>query len=98
MSFNRSFNDWNFIDTNYRITKNIRSNNQLSLENISVAIVMPIYGEEVDSVFSRIEIMYNSLSKEKEKSSFDFYVLSDTQNIEKWVKEETTFFELGQIL
>lgn len=78
----------------YRITKNIRSNNQLSLENISVAIVMPIYGEDVDSVFSRIEIMYNSLSKEKEKSSFDFYVLSDTQNIEKWVKEETTFFEL----
>ncbi|MBL0264290.1 MAG: glucans biosynthesis glucosyltransferase MdoH [Leptospiraceae bacterium] len=90
------FGFWKLITggDSYRITKNILSNNKLSLENIPVAVVMPIYGEEVDSVFSRIEIMYNSLSKEKEKSSFDFYVLSDTQSIEKWVKEETAFFEL----
>ena len=90
------FGFWKLITggDKYRITRNILSNSKLSLENISVAIVMPIYGEEVESVFSRIEIMYNSISKEKEKSSFDFYILSDTQNIEKWIKEESAFFEL----
>jgi membrane glycosyltransferase len=90
------FGFWKLIagGDNYRITKNILSNNQLSLKNVSVAVVMPIYGEEVESVFSRIELMYNSLSREKEKSSFDFYILSDTQNVDKWIKEESAFFEL----
>ncbi len=94
------FGFWKLITggDSYRITKNILSNNQLSLEKIPVAVVMPIYGEEVDSVFSRIETMFNSISLEKEKSNFDFYILSDTQNIERWVKEETAFFELAKRL
>jgi membrane glycosyltransferase len=94
------FGFWKLITggDKYRITKNILSNEELSLGNIPVAIVMPIYGEEVDSVFPRIQTMYNSILKEKEESNFDFYILSDTQNLEKWVKEETAYFELCQKL
>ena len=55
---------------------------------------MPIYGEDVDTVFSRIEVMYNSVSRESNSQNFDFYILSDTQSLDKWVKEETAYFEL----
>lgn len=94
------FGFWKLITggDNYRITKNILSNQDLSLSNVPVAIVMPIYGEEVDSVFPRIQTMYNSIQKEKEESNFDFYILSDTQNLEKWIKEEEAYFELCQKL
>ncbi|HMV43322.1 MAG TPA: glucans biosynthesis glucosyltransferase MdoH [Leptospiraceae bacterium] len=82
----------------YRITKNILSNKEFTLHNVPVAIIMPIYGEDVDSVFPRIQTMYNSIQKQKEESNFDFYILSDTQNLEKWILEETAYFELCQKL
>jgi membrane glycosyltransferase len=78
----------------YKITKNILQTKELPLENVPVAVIMPIHGEEVASVFSRIEIMYKSILLEKGNSNFNFYILSDTQNLTKWVKEETAFFEL----
>lgn len=90
------FGFWKLIrgGDKYRITGNIQSNTNPLLEKIPVAIIMPIYGEEVDSVFSRIEIMYKSILEKSNTDYFDFFVLSDTQNLDSWVKEETAYFDL----
>lgn len=90
------FGFWKLIfgGDKFRITSNSLSKEELQLEKIPVAVVMPIYGEDVDSVFARIEVMYQSIQEESNSKNFDFYVLSDTQSLDKWVKEETAYFEL----
>ena len=90
------FGFWKLITggDRFRITKNIRYGENLLIEKIPVAIVMPIYGEDMNSVFSRIEVMYKSILEKSNTENFDFFILSDTQSLDKWVKEETAYFEL----
>jgi len=89
------FGFWKLITggDKFRITNNSHYPEEIS-EKIPIAVVMPIYGEDVDTVFSRIEVMYKSVSRESNSQNFDFYILSDTQSLDKWVKEETAYFEL----
>lgn len=54
----------------------------------SVAIVLPVYNEEPGRVFAGLRTMYESLQRTGAAENFDFFVLSDSTNPERWVEEE----------
>lgn len=60
----------------------------------SIAIAMPIYNEDVTRVFEGLRAMYHSLERTGQLANFDFFVLSDSDNPNKWVEEEVAWLEL----
>lgn len=58
------------------------------------AVVIPIFGENVDRVMAGIRTCYRSLRKTGHLESFDFFVLSDSTDPDKWVEEEVAWFHL----
>ncbi|MEM6688421.1 MAG: glucans biosynthesis glucosyltransferase MdoH [Planctomycetota bacterium] len=52
------------------------------------AILMPIYNEDAERVFQGIRAMIHSLRDTKQLSQFDFYILSDSTDVEVWLSEE----------
>jgi membrane glycosyltransferase len=60
----------------------------------STAIVMPIYNEEVSRVFQGIRVMFESLARTGRNESFDFFVLSDSNDPNHWIEEERSWIEL----
>jgi len=60
----------------------------------ATAIVMPIYNEDVGRVFQGLRVMYESLQRAGGGEAFDFFILSDTSDTNKWIAEERAWFEL----
>jgi membrane glycosyltransferase len=74
-----------------RIT-NLKDFRNQSIDSASVAIVFPIYNEDVTRVCEGLRATYESLAKTGHISNFDFFILSDSNNAEKWVEEERCWF------
>ncbi|TWU60197.1 Glucans biosynthesis glucosyltransferase H [Rubripirellula tenax] len=60
----------------------------------STAVLMPVYNESPDRVFAGIRAMLRSLDENGDKTTFDFYVLSDTTDHEVWLSEEQAWSRL----
>ena len=60
------------------------------------AVVMPIYNEDPHSVFAGIQAIYESLAATGRGGAFDFYILSDTTDGEKWLAEELAWSKLQE--
>ncbi len=60
----------------------------------AIAIVMPIFNEDVGRVFQGLRVMYESLQATGHGDTFDFFILSDSSNLNVWVAEEKAWFEL----
>ncbi|MGH7828327.1 MAG: glucans biosynthesis glucosyltransferase MdoH [Candidatus Binatia bacterium] len=60
------------------------------------AILMPIYNEDVKPAFAGVRATYASLRKTGQLQSFDFFILSDTNDPNKWIEEEMAWTELCQ--
>lgn len=60
----------------------------------STAIIMPVYNEDVSRVFEGLRAIYQSLAEKGLLENFDFFVLSDSDNPNKWVEEELAWLEL----
>ncbi|MDB6017398.1 MAG: glucosyl transferase family 2 [Pedosphaera sp.] len=65
-----------------------------SIEETSTAIVFPIYNEDVVRVYEGLRVTYESLEKTGQLERFDFFILSDTTNPDKWVEEERRWYGL----
>jgi membrane glycosyltransferase len=65
-----------------------------NIEGISTAIVFPICNEGVVRVYEGLRATYESLKKTGQLASFDFFILSDSTEPDKWVEEERRWFEL----
>lgn len=71
------------------------------LENMTVppelpvtAVVMPIFNEDVSRVYEGLRAIYRSVEKTGHLQHFDFFVLSDSNNPNKWIEEEMAWAEL----
>ena len=64
----------------------------------ATAIVVPVYNEEVGRVSRAIENMWRSLEKTGQLEHFDFYLCSDSNNVDRWVEEECAWISLCQRL
>lgn len=60
---------------------------------VRTAILMPICEEPVDRVFAGLKAIYRSLARTGQLDRFDFFILSDSGDPERWVNEEMAWFE-----
>ncbi len=60
----------------------------------STAIIMPIYNEDVTRVFEGLRAIYDSLLETRQPENYDFFILSDSDDTNKWIEEETAWLEL----
>lgn len=58
------------------------------------AVVMPVYNEDSTRTCARIEAIYRSIEATGHLESFDFFILSDTRDLNLWVMEETAWTNL----
>ena len=65
-----------------------------SIEGASTALVFPVHNEQVARVYEGLRATYQSLEKTGHLGRFDFYVLSDSSDPDKWVEEERRWFDL----
>jgi membrane glycosyltransferase len=65
-----------------------------SIQGASTALVIPIYNEQVARVCEGLRATYESLEKTGDLERFDFYILSDSSDPDKWVEEERRWFDL----
>ena len=79
--------------TRRRITAlgNYRDRN---IDGISTAIVFPIYNENAMRVYEGLRATYESLEKTGQLDRFDFFILSDSTDADKWVEEERRWYDL----
>ena len=62
------------------------------------AVVMPVYNEDSTKTCARIEAIYRSIEATGNLDSFDFFILSDTRDLDLWVMEETSWTNLCRSL
>jgi len=65
-----------------------------SIAGTSTAIVFPIYNENIVRVYEGLRATYESLEKTGQLEHFDFFILSDSTDPDKWVEEERCWHEL----
>jgi membrane glycosyltransferase len=58
------------------------------------AIVVPIFNEDVNRVFQGLKVMFESLQSTGAGDGFDFFILSDSADLNIWIAEERAWFEL----
>ena len=58
------------------------------------AVVMPVYNEDSVRTCARIEAIYRSIEATGHLDSFDFFILSDTRDLDLWILEETCWTNL----
>jgi membrane glycosyltransferase len=65
-----------------------------SIAGTSTAIVFPIYNENVVRVYEGLRATYESLKKTGQLERFDFFILGDSTDPDKWVEEERRWYDL----
>jgi membrane glycosyltransferase len=73
-----------------KITNTLDENTRLA----STAVVMPVFNEDVSTVFGNIRTLYRSLQNRGELEMFEFYILSDSTLPERLVEEELAWADL----
>jgi len=69
-----------------------------SLEGISTALVFPIFNEDIVRVYEGLRATFLSLEETGQLERFDFFILSDSTDPDKWIEEERRWFELTRDL
>lgn len=64
------------------------------LPDTKVAVVMPVYNEDVTRIFAGLRTMYESLQKTGQLEHFTFFILSDSDQSEQGRQEEAAWAEL----
>jgi membrane glycosyltransferase len=76
--------------TRRRIT-GLKPYQEQSIEGISTAIIFPIYNEDSVRVLEGLRTTYESLERTGQIGKFDFFILSDSTNPDRWVEEEANW-------
>src|SRR5450756_1880743 len=79
--------------TRRRIT-GLKPYKEQSIEGISTAIIFPIYNEDSVRVLEGLRATYESIERTGQIGKFDFFILSDSTNPDRWVEEEANWCEL----
>ena len=58
------------------------------------AIVIPIYNEDVSRVYEGLRTIYLDLVRSGYLDRFDFFILSDSNDPNKWIEEEVAWIDL----
>jgi len=64
------------------------------INGVSTAIIFPIYNEDSVRVLEGLRATYESLERTGQLDQFDFFILSDSTDPDRWVEEEARWCEL----
>jgi membrane glycosyltransferase len=81
------------LGTQRRITALLPFQGQ-SIEGTSTAIVFPVYNEDSVRVLEGLRATYESLQRTGHLDKFDFFILSDSTNPDRWIEEENNWCQL----
>jgi membrane glycosyltransferase len=73
---------------------NLKNYRDQPIDNASTAIVFPIHNENTVRVCEGLRATYESLQRSGQLERFDFFILSDSTDSDKWVEEERCWYEL----
>ncbi len=62
------------------------------------AIVMPIFNEDTSRIMEGLRVIYRSLEATGQLGAFDFFILSDTTDPNRWIEEESAWVALTRQL
>jgi membrane glycosyltransferase len=62
------------------------------------AILLPVYNEDPARLFAGLRTIYRSVERTGLLANFDFYILSDSTDPDRWVEEELRWVELSREL
>ncbi len=62
------------------------------------AIVMPVFNEDTSRILEGLRVIYRSLEATGQLEAFDFFILSDTTNPNRWIEEESAWVALTRQL
>jgi len=78
-----------------RISRTLRDDEPLdTLQLGSTAIVMPVFNEDPSRIFEGLRAIYKSLEQTGRLDEFDFFILSDSNDPNRWIQEEVAWAEL----
>jgi membrane glycosyltransferase len=77
-----------------RITRSIAGETLADLPLASTAIVMPVFNEDPSRIFEGLRVIYRSLEHTGRLNDFDFFILSDSNEPNRWIQEEVAWVEL----
>ena len=66
------------------------------IDDVSTALIFPIFNEDVHRVFEGVRTVHESLSRTGHIERFDFFILSDSTDPDKWIEEENRWFVLAR--
>lgn len=72
----------------------LRDFRHIDLKETSTALVFPVYNEDARRVLEGVRSVHDSLAQTGQLDRFDFFILSDSTEPNKWVEEERRWFEL----
>jgi len=81
------------LGTRRRIT-GLKPYRDQSIDGISTAIIFPIFNEDSVRVMEGLRATYESLARSGQLERFDFFILSDSTNPDRWIEEERRWSEL----
>ena len=64
------------------------------VDGVSTAIIFPVYNEDSTRVCEGLRATFESLQATGRLAHFDFFILSDSTNPDRWVEEERRWCEL----
>lgn len=85
------------IGDRHRVTL-LKEYEHQSIAGTSTALLFPICNEDVARVYEGLRATYRSLAQTGELDRFDFFILSDSTDSDKWSEEERRWIELVQDL
>jgi membrane glycosyltransferase len=77
----------------FSITLGVEEDQPLEGTGARTAILIPVANEEPERVFAGMKATYQSLEKTGQIRHFDFFILSDSSDPDRWVEEETAWAE-----
>jgi membrane glycosyltransferase len=81
------------FSTQRRVT-GLKPYKEQSIEGTSTAIIFPVYNENSVRVLEGLRATYESLRRTGQLDKFDFFILSDSTDPDRWVEEEKNWCDL----
>ena len=78
----------------YEITATLPDGEPFAEQLPATALLIPIYNEDVSRVYEGLRSMYLALTNAGLISRFDFFILSDSTDPNKWIEEEVGWIDL----
>ncbi len=81
-----------------RIVNSLAPEDEARPVTAPTAIVMPVFNEATSRILEGLRVIYRSLEASGQLGAYDFFILSDTTDPNRWVEEESAWVALTRQL